>query len=192
MLLLEGGSVAVDTASGVRWLNSAASAGDMDAQLALADLYREGRHVGGDSQRAAQMYRALAERNSYAAWRLGQMLESGDGVPYNIGEALRLYRRAAESGFGGAQNSLGNLYLIGAGVVQDYASARAWYEKAAASGYADALLNLAGIYYQGLGVERDYTRALRLVWEAKSSRARDASAFLHEIQRTVAETEPAK
>ena len=57
-------------------------------------------------------------------------------------EAIDWYRKAAEGGYAGAQNSLGVMYARGLGVSQSCAMAVAWYLKAAAQGYNVARLNL--------------------------------------------------
>ncbi len=57
-------------------------------------------------------------------------------------EAIDWYRKAAEGGYAGAQNSLGVMYARGLGVQQSCAMAVAWYLKAAAQGYNIARLNL--------------------------------------------------
>jgi len=54
------------------------------------------------------------------------MYSNGDGVKKNDAEALRWIRRAADHGFGNAQNELGVLYEHGRGVQQDYAEAYFW------------------------------------------------------------------
>lgn len=57
-------------------------------------------------------------------------------------EAIGWYRKAAEGGYAGAQNSLGVMYARGLGVTQSCAMAVAWYLKAAAQGYEIARQNL--------------------------------------------------
>jgi TPR repeat protein len=187
-LLLENETGVPDPWSGVRWLSRVASQPDTEAQVALADFFREGRNVRPNPQQAVHWYGEAASRSPYAAWRLGQLYELGDGVPSDSAMAFQLYARAAAAGFAEAHNSLGNLYLAGIGGPEDYHMARRWYAKAAAGGSPDALLNMAGLYYFGLGVKRDYRRAYSLAKSAADRHARDAAAFLSEIERKKAET----
>jgi TPR repeat protein len=167
----------------------AAEAGSRSAQKSLGSLLLEGgavrpirllRRAGSiePPHRAAQWYFEAAPHAPVAAWRLGQMFESGEGVPYDSAEALRLYTQAAEAGFAPAQNSLGNLYMAGIGVAQDYSTAIGWYVIAAENGDGDALLNLAGMYFHGLGVEQDYAESLALASAAAALHVRDAEAFM--------------
>jgi TPR repeat protein len=182
-LLLEGGVMGADPGAAVRWLSRVAARGDTDAQVALADVYREGRGVEPDRRLAMQWYRMAVPESPYAAWRLGQLLETGEGGEPDSEESLRLYLHAAEAGLAGAQNSLGNLFVAGIDVPQDYAEAREWYQKAAQGGDPEALLNLAGMYYLGLGVEQNYDQAVELARAAALHHARDAAAFLVEMER---------
>ena len=63
-------------------LTSDANAGDVDAQLQLADLYENGIGVPLNPGQAAYWYRNAAEQGSSKAQsRLGQMYLRGIGVP---------------------------------------------------------------------------------------------------------------
>ena len=57
-------------------------------------------------------------------------------------DALFWYRKAAETGYAGAQNSLGVMFMQGLGVKADCNEAVRWYAKAAAQGYEPAKRNL--------------------------------------------------
>ena len=165
-----------DSYCGLYWLRRAASAGDCEAQLALADLVAE-----ADPPEAVLWYGRAAATAPDAAWKLGRMYEHGDGVATNATRALDLYRNAAERGSAGAMNSLGNLSMLHG----DYADALRWYRQAADHGFGEALLNLAGMYFQGLGVERDVPAAFHLAEQARSMNVRDAAAFVAEIRSAI-------
>lgn len=183
LLLLEGETVPANALRARLLLEESAVAGDTEAQVALGDAYANGRALDRDLQRAARWFAQASCSEPYAAWRLGQMFESGEGVRRNEARAARLYSGAASKGFAPAANSLGGLYLAGAGVERNYAEALGWYRKAASAGFADAFLNLAGMYVHGLGVDRDLARAFALAVAAADVGARDAGAFLAEIER---------
>jgi uncharacterized protein len=182
-MLMDGGVTRPDPLAAVEWLTVAAQAGDADAQAAMGDLYREGRTVKRNPEQAEHWYLRASLNSAYAAWRLGQMFEMGDGVPYDCTAALRFYSLSAGAGMAAAQNSLGNLFLGGVCVAQDYSQAHRWYTQAADQGYADALLNLAGMFLHGLGVPPSYEQAVTLAKRARSLHARDAESFLEEIDR---------
>lgn len=189
-IYLSGTIVPQSDREALHWFTEAARQGDTASQIAVADLLRDSRQVEHNRATAAAWYRTASAHDPVAGWRLGQMYESGDGLPQDYVHAAALYRQAAIAGVAGAQNSLGDLYLIGAGVRLDYNESLRWYRMAAASGFGDALLNLAGMYYQGLGVKRSYATAYQWALKAAAHHVRDASAFLAEIAPKLAHTAP--
>ena len=88
--------------------------------------------------------------------------------------ALREFRVAAEQGYGGAQNNLGNMYDKGQGVPQDYVQAVKWYRMAAEQGLAYAQFNLGFMYSKGQGVPQDYVQAVK--WYRMAAEQGDADA----------------
>jgi TPR repeat protein len=65
---------------------------------------------------------------------VGNRYCEGKGVPQDNAEAVRWWKRAADQGDAGAQNSLGVAYFTGKGVSQNYAEAYFWENLAAALG----------------------------------------------------------
>jgi len=81
--------------------------------------------------------------------------------------AVRWYRKSAEEGISGAQNSLGLMYLEGfTSVPQDDRRAFEWFRKSAAQGILDARLNLGVMYLEGRGVEKNEEIAAQLISSA--------------------------
>ena len=81
--------------------------------------------------------------------------------------AIRWYRKSAEEGIYGAQNTLGLMYLEGfVSVPQDDGQAFEWFRKAAAQGMLDARLNLGVMYLEGRGVEKNEKIAAQLIYSA--------------------------
>ena len=81
--------------------------------------------------------------------------------------AVRWYRKSAEEGISGAQNSLGLMYLEGfTSVPQDDRRAFEWFRKSAAQGILDARLNLGVMYLEGRGVEKNEEIAAQLIYSA--------------------------
>ena len=91
-----------------------------------------------------------------AQFALGVAYENGTGVRLDEAEAEEWYRKAAEAGHVGAQNSLGTLLQS----ERRFPDAMPWYERAAAQGHAGANNTLGKIYDQGLGVMRDSNKSL--------------------------------
>src|SRR5947207_3330226 len=81
--------------------------------------------------------------------------EKGQGVPQDPGEAVKLYRRAAEHGNATAQYNLGVSYENGQGVAQDSAEAAKWYRLAADQGHPKAQYSLGISYDLGKGLPQD-------------------------------------
>ena len=65
-----------------------------------------------------RLLRGAQKGDREAQFRAGFSYESGCGVPQSFEQAIHWYRKAAENGHPGAQNSLGTLYLRGLGVEQ--------------------------------------------------------------------------
>lgn len=81
--------------------------------------------------------------------------------------AVRWYRKSAEEGISGAQNSLGLMYLEGfSSVPQDDRLAFEWFRKSAAQGKLDARLNLGVMYLEGRGVAKNEEIAAQLIYSA--------------------------
>ena len=76
-------------------------------------------------------------------------------------EAAKWYRKAAEQGHAGAQNSLGVAYDIGQGVPQNYAESAKWFARAAERGEVYAQNNLGIMYHNGHGVPQDFVEAYK-------------------------------
>lgn len=118
-----------------------AKAGNVEAQLALADSYsgREKYGLKKDLAAAVSWYLQAAEKgDAEAQHKLGDCHLHGQGVAENPAEAVKWYRKAAETGYAEAQASLGFCYQKGLGVPADLAEAKRWYTRAASQGDANA------------------------------------------------------
>ena len=73
-----------------------------------------------------------------ALYERGEDYYYGRGVEQDYGEALKLFRQAAEQGDAWAQANLGVMYETGKGVSRDYDEAVKWYTLAAEQGNAKA------------------------------------------------------
>ena len=69
---------------------------------------------------------------------LGVMYTTGNGVPKDEAEALKLFRLAAEQGNTQAQTNLGVMYTTGNGVPKDEAEALKLFRLAAEQGNTQA------------------------------------------------------
>ena len=95
--------------------------------------------LSDDFTAAMAYWQPLAESgHGPAAYRIGYMHETGQGVPADITEAARWYERASLAGESEAMAALGSLFLHGTGVPQDYSRAYLLLNLAAACGARQA------------------------------------------------------
>ena len=87
------------------------------------------------------------------------MYNNGQGVPKNLAEAVKWYRKSAEQGNFRAQFNLGSMYQLGQGVPQDYKEAARLFRLAAEQKMSVALFAMGGLYFKGHGVPQDYNEA---------------------------------
>lgn len=159
-------------------IEAASNRGDIDAVGYLAWFFESGRVVARDLPHAAALYRRAAEAGQrHAQWRLGVMLDEGDGIPENPAEAFVWIRRAAEQGSPAAFASLGVMYANGRGVAVDFAQSMHWYRRAAGQGYAHGFYGVGVLYTLGQGVRRDEREGL--AWMLCAATLGDESAARH-------------
>lgn len=127
----DGLGVFPDDEKAEEWFRRSAEIGSEDSQYALGKLLRE----RGQTREAASWYERACESGSqYAQYRFGKMCLLGDGVPRNVGKAVRLLTVSAEQGNQYAQYVLGKLYLQGKEVKQDQETAEYWLTRSADQG----------------------------------------------------------
>ena len=153
-----------------------ATAGNIDSQFDLAEVYYYGKHsVPRNKVEAARWYRAAAEQGHVRAqYILAAMYDSGDGIGQDKSEAVRWYRAAAKRGNTSAQHLLADAYYKGDGVRKDLAEAAYWYRMLADQGRADAQYMLGKMHESGEGVAKDLAEAVR--WYHAAAKQGDASA----------------
>ncbi len=209
---LNGRGVPLDVIEGMRWYRMAAERGNVevleflrttaagpvhgniDAQVALGELYFSGRGVLRDPTEAVRWYR-MAAQEGYVPAQVGlaDRYFFGRGIAKDLEEAARWYRMAAQEGDVEALRwlrrtadgdgpgqleaavNLGGMYSTGlGGVVQDEAEAIRWYHRAAEQGYLPAQLRMGEMYAAGRGTRQDVVEAL--VWYRRAAEQGDANA----------------
>jgi TPR repeat protein len=131
-----------------------------------------------ESMRKAAIERLgkAAERGHVkAAVAMGDALFRGNGVPESQAEAMRWYRRAAESGSPAAYIRLGDLYANRSSGMEA-PQALEWYRKAAEANSAIAMTRLGRMFNEGRGVPQD--RALAATWFSRAAAAGNGAAML--------------
>lgn len=116
-------------------LTAKAEAGEVAAQLELADSLAKGRGVEKDEKEAAKWYLKAAEQGyPQAQLFLGNAYLRGRIFPRDGGEAAKWYLLAAEQGNAVAQCQIGRMHMIGTGVPKDDVLACKWANLASAQG----------------------------------------------------------
>jgi TPR repeat protein len=136
-----------EAARGLALCKEAATAGDVDAQLAVADAYFTGRGAPADRKAARSWYeRAAQAKNPQAARKLGEMYANGDGGPKDPKKAVELWRQAESAGdplapilvadqlfadiTGGKKPGAGTYAFKGGVPVGDIEVVQSWYQEA--------------------------------------------------------------
>ena len=174
-----------------------AIAGDLDAQLYVANRYLKGTNeVPRDYEKAIFWYQKAAKSGLHEAQNdLGDIYYNGNGVEQSYYKAFEWYQKAANQGNADAQRKLGSMYYNGNGVARDYAKTIEWYTKAANQGNADAQKMLGDLYsdcetiagalgyhyYNAKYVDESEAKALELYTKAANNGNADAQEVLGNI-----------
>ena len=153
----------------------------MSSSVAYADFERGlGLYQRGDVTGAVNEWKQDAEEgNVVAAFLLGHMYKSGNGVVKSDRLALPYFLQAGEAGHPAAQVQAGLYFYNGnedADIDQDYALAGFWFDKAALQYSGEAQYYLGVMHRLGQGAPRDRVEGLR--WLLLASNKVHVPAFL--------------
>lgn len=136
-----------------------ATAGDLEAQVYLANHYRN----TNKRQAVRWSQAAAAQGDAGAQFMLSDLYARGlGGLQKNKTEAANLLSKAAAQGHVWAQFNLGNYYFEGTGVERNHATAAHWYETAISQykgSQNPTFYRLGRIYRAGSGGKQDYAIA---------------------------------
>jgi serine/threonine protein kinase len=139
---------------------TAAQAGDAEAQYHLGYMSQLGQGVPVDPVVALRWYQKAAAQNyAPAQSQIGYLYQYGIGVPQDYAAAAHWYSLAAAQGFKTAELQLGYLSQHGFGTPRNYSAALHWYKLAADQGSAAAQNQMGYLYQMGYGVHMNYTQA---------------------------------
>jgi uncharacterized protein len=134
----------VDTADGIKLLQSAADKGYAPAQNELGLRLQKGSGVTASAADAAAWFQKASDQNYVTAHvNLGLLLVKGEGLPQDLPKAFQLFQKAADGGDAWGLNNLGSMYEMGWGVAKDIEKAKTFYKQAADKGNAMAPVNLS-------------------------------------------------
>lgn len=149
------------------------------------DAYKE-----GDYETAAREFLPLAENGDHRAmYALGSMYAAGHGVPMDLQEALKWFRKAATYGRPDAQYKIGVMYDRGLGLKQDYRKALNWYGKAAKNGFGLAQYKIGQMYVAGHGVKQNFIKAYAWLKIAVSQGTEDKDGTLAALTAELSSTQ---
>jgi uncharacterized membrane protein len=148
-----------------------ANNGDAYAQAVVSIYYGLGYKTSKNSAAAADYAsRSAAQGNPLGLYRMGSIVQSGDGVQQSPepGKAMKIQSLSGLDQMSGdpyAMTALGIMLFRGEGVAKDRSAAARLYQAAAETGYAPALYNYAACLMAGHGVQQDMPLALQY-WRA--------------------------
>lgn len=142
-----------------------AKAGDVQAQVRIANAYRIGKGAPRDPQQALKWYRSAAEKGDAEA-------QTTVATTYltqrKFDEAFPWYEKAAAQGQPFATHTLGYLYENGSGVEKDMKKAVDLYQKSAELGSPEGMYKLAVMYNEGKVLDRN--EHLSCVWYFRANK----------------------
>ncbi|HEX7639966.1 MAG TPA: hypothetical protein VF457_16330 [Burkholderiaceae bacterium] len=116
---LESSASKDDEARAAALIQRAADAGDPQAMLELARLYRDGRAVEASQAKYIEWLRRAAHDAVPAMRMLGEAYRDGEAVPEDMTQAAHWLSEAAQWGDGAALRDMGDLWRKGSGVRAD-------------------------------------------------------------------------
>ncbi len=126
------GANAKELASGIEWMQRAATAKYPAAIGVMARLHDVGQGMPADVTKAAALYQEAAElKDPYSISELGTLHIRGRGVAQDDARAIALFRQAIALGYVPAKSKLAWMYEFGRGVPRDPAEAARLYSEAA-------------------------------------------------------------
>lgn len=136
--LLEKSTSKVDDARAAELIRRAADAGDAQAALEMARLFRDGRGVEASQAKYLDWLKRAARDAVPAMRMLGEAYRDGEGVPPDASLAARWLSEAAQWGDGAALRDMGDLWRQGSGLRADPALAWMAYRLAESVGVPSA------------------------------------------------------
>ncbi len=138
-----------------------ARAGNLDAQVAMAQMLFEGNRVPVDLETSLKWYRLAAQKGHAGAQAMvGYMLEEGMGCEPSDSEAFHWFRLGAENGDAFCQYKYGLALEAGLHTAKNVKAAIEWYNAAADQGHPGAQFEVGYKLYWNEDGSPDLERAL--------------------------------
>ena len=128
-----------DFKGAAEWMSKAAEHDVIAAQRTLAWMYKEGRGVNRNLEKAIRLYEVAANQNDVKAMlALGKIYGDAKNEEFSNSIAFEWYMKAAEAGNVQAQVEVALMYEKGLGVDKNLVKAGYWYAQAARNGSKNA------------------------------------------------------
>lgn len=145
-IYLLGLGTGVDKARAVKYFDSAASLGDCNTALTLAEWYSSGKYVAKDSKKAFSYYLLAAKKSPEAMFATAECYTNGIGVKRDSIKAYTYYFKSAKFGYNPAVLKAAECLIEGRGVSQNTEKAKELLAKITMSGNPKADILQARIY----------------------------------------------
>lgn len=139
-MLYYGNLVEQDKFKGEKYIAMAAESGYAEAQAQMAYINMD---RGSHTLALEWLYKAAAQKEPWACFRLAQYYEEGKNVFQSDEKAIKYYEIAVDAGILNAALKLGHFYQYGIGVEKDNRKAIAYYEYVAEKGNDDFKLHVS-------------------------------------------------
>lgn len=153
--------------------------GDLEAIYLLGTLYKEGKGVAADQDKAKRQFERAAQQGHLLSI---EALREMKNVVY-LKEFNQIIKDA-ESGNASAQNRIGEMYEFGQGISRDLNEAFKWFQLASDGGSIEGRHNLARAYNFGSGTAQDFEKAEQLYLKGAQVGYVDSMFFLGTLYAT--------
>ena len=141
----------------LKWLVSAARMDDVESQIELGIVYRDGINAPRNLRKSVRWLKAAANNGSLDAQvELANLYYNGQGIMKKHSDAFKLLKKAIENkkAPSSAFYQLGILYYTGAGTKKNHSKAVELFLNAAKKGNSKAQVMLSNMYIKGEGGEK--------------------------------------
>jgi|GEM_PF-2788311 len=169
-----------DGEKAVKWLKKSVLLGNRDARLKIAEIYRDGRGLKPDGEKAIEWFtkilndKSLSESERFAAaFEIAKMFRKGIGVEQSDEKSVKFFKLAAKSNLTIARtacNELVKIYCASKEITPNVGMAIHWLRKSSELGSKKATFTLAKIFRDGAdGVNQNGEKALKFLEETASN-----------------------
>lgn len=165
--------------AGIIWIKKSAANGNPEAQLKLANMYKENiiSENGADAD-MFNLYRKSSQKGTgdpEAIYNLGSCYDSGRGTAVDKIKAKQCFELAAQKGYPLANQALGQYYYYGdVGIEKNRVKAAVYLVPAAEAGLLPSQYLLGICYQSGDGVSKNLSEAIK--WLSKPAQQGDIKA----------------